>query len=215
MAKILLTRHGQTAWNVQPPRYRGRADVPLSQHGAQQAQEVAQAIAARGRPSALYTSPLARCTATAAAIAAATGVAAAVVDGLIDIDYGQWQGLTEDEARTRWPLESESWLRAPQYARPPGGESLQDVLARVAAALRELLRRHADQTLVIVAHDAVNRVILLHALDMPLSRYRSFAQDNCALSEIDFADGAFSILRVNDTGHLEAASRGALRGLGQ
>jgi phosphoserine phosphatase len=80
----------------------------------------------------------------------------------------------------------------------PGGESLQDVLARGVAALRVVMGRHPGETVVLVGHDGVNRVILVHALDLPLSRHRRLGEDPCAIDEIDFSGSEFSVRSVND-----------------
>jgi broad specificity phosphatase PhoE len=124
------------------------------------------------------------------------------VPGLVDIDYGEWQGLTPEEVGQRWPEPLDTWYRMPQWAAIPGGEGLQDVLARAVAALRDVIGRHPRETVVMVGHDSVNRVILLHALDLPLSRYRRLGQDPCAINEIDFSAGEFSVRTVNEIYHL-------------
>ena len=71
------------------------------------------------------------------------------------------------------------------------------------AALREVIGRHANDTVVVVGHDSVNRAILLHALDLPLSRYRRLGQDPCAINEIDFTAGEFTVRSVDETFHLK------------
>ncbi|MDF3933736.1 histidine phosphatase family protein [Pseudomonas citronellolis] len=204
MTTIILTRHGHVDW-IAPERFRGRAQLPLSELGRRQAQAVARSIAQGWRPQAIYTSPLARCVDTGAAIAAATGAPAQALEGLADIDYGQWQGLTHDEVRARWPEEHRLWLAAPDLAAIPAGESLAEVLARGTAVLREVLRRHAGQTLVLVGHDSVNRVLLLQMLGLPLARYWRLKQEPCCLNEIVFADDAFTLHRLNGTEHLAGA----------
>jgi probable phosphoglycerate mutase len=70
------------------------------------------------------------------------------------------------------------------------------------AALRDVIGRHPRETVAVVGHDSVNRVILLHALDLPLSRYRRLGQDPCAINEIDFSAGEFTVRSVNGTWHL-------------
>src|SRR5262249_56015871 len=107
---------------------------------------------------------------------------ARVRDGRIDMGEGDWQGRTPDEVRPLWPAELESWYRTPDWTAIPGGETLQDVLARSVAALRTVISRHPDETVVLVGHDSVNRVILLHALALPLSRYWRLAQHPRALT---------------------------------
>jgi probable phosphoglycerate mutase len=121
----------------------------------------------------------------------------------VDIDYGDWQGLTPDEVGRKWPELLDTWYRAPDWAAIPGGESLQDVLARAVMALRDVIGRHPGETVVLVGHDSVNRVILLHALDLPLSRYRRLGQDPCAINEIDFSACGFTVRSANDTYHLK------------
>ena len=201
MIRIILVRHGHVDW-LAPERFRGRAELPLSNLGRRQAQAVAGYIAASWKPEAVYTSPLGRCRETGAAIAAPFGIELQPVDGLADIDYGKWQGLTRDQAEERWPDETELWFRAPHLAVIPGGETLTAVLSRATAALREVLRHHPEGTVVLVGHDSVNRVLLLFALELPLSRYWRLRQDPCGVNELLFHDGSFTIGSINQTQHL-------------
>ena len=202
MTKIILVRHGHVE-GISPARFRGRADLPLTPEGLRQAEATARRIEVSWTPAALYASPLSRCLTTAEAIGRPFGLTPAPVPGLMDIDYGEWQGLTPDEVGRKWPEPLDTWYRAPDWAAIPGGESLQDVLARTVAALREVIGRHPTDTVVVVGHDSVNRIILLHALDLPLSRYRQLGQDPCAINEIDFSAGEFTIRSVNGTYHLK------------
>ena len=98
MTKIILVRHGHVDW-IAPERFRGRAELPLSSLGRRQAQAAAGYIAATWKPDAVYTSPLGRCRETGAAIAAPFRLEPQPIDGLCDIDYGKWQGLTRDQAK--------------------------------------------------------------------------------------------------------------------
>ncbi len=116
-----------------------------------------------------------------------------------------WQGLTTDEARARSPDELDTWYRHPDWAAIPRGETLQQVLTRAVAALREVIRHHPDDTIVLVAHDSVNRVLLLHALELPLSRYWRFKQNPCCINELDLSADGFTILGINQTDHLRQA----------
>ena len=154
------------------------------------------------RPVAIHTSPMGRCVDTGAAIGKIVGVAPAAMPGLNDIDYGDWQGLTRDEAHARWPAEIDLWYAHPDWAALPNGESLQQVLTRAVAALRDIVRRHPDDTVVLVAHDSVNRVLLLHALELPLSRYWRLKQSPCCINELDFGPDGFTIHSINRIGHL-------------
>ena len=84
----------------------------------------------------------------------------------------------------------------------PEGESLQQVLVRVTQALGKILREYEGKTVVMVSHDSVNRVLILHMLGLPLSKYWAIKQDPCCINEVEFADGAFQIKSINETWHL-------------
>ena len=205
MTKIILVRHGHVE-GISPERFRGRDDLTLTGEGRRQAAVTAGRIHATWRPAAAFTSPLSRSRATAEAIATPLGLSPRPLDGLVDIDYGEWQGLTPDEVRARWPGLLEIWYRAPDWAAIPGGETLQDVLVRALSVLRDVVDRHPSDTVVLVAHDSVNRIILLHALGLPLSRYWRLGQHPCAINEIDFLGDGSVVLSMNETGHLRQAA---------
>ena len=200
MTAIILVRHGHVE-GITPERFRGRADLPLTELGRRQAAAVAREVAARCRPEAIYASPLARCRDTAAAIGAACGVAPQTAAGLVDIDYGDWQGLSREAASARWPEEVARWFRVPHLAAIPNGESLAALSLRAGAALHDILRRHPHGTVVAVAHDTVNRVLLLQALELPLSRFWRIKQQPCAINQLDFDGDAFTVCSLNEAQH--------------
>jgi phosphoserine phosphatase len=202
MTKIILTRHGHVE-GIKPERFRGRAPLLLTKRGAAEAAALAQRIAAAWRPAHIYTSPMGRCVATATAIARATGIAAKTCEDLNDIDYGAWQFKTFPEAKAQDPALFAAWFATPDLVRFPNGESLQDLVARAANALRMVLVRHPDETIVLVGHDSVNRALLLGLLDQPLSAYWRVAQDPCCINEIDVTRGNVCVRSVNETQHLE------------
>ena len=205
MTQIILVRHGHVE-GIDPPRFRGRTEIPLTELGMRQARAAAGRIAGSWRPAAIYTSPMGRCVATGQAISAATGVASRTLDQLNDLDYGSWQWKTYQEVEGQEPKLFALWGKAPHLLRFPNGESLQDLVARGSDAIRFVLDRHATATVVMVGHDSVNRAILLQLLDQPLSAYWRLAQDPCGISEIDIADGRVCARSVNETWHL--ADRG-------
>jgi len=201
MTKIILVRHGHVE-GISPERFRGRADLALTTVGRRQADTTARRIHAVWAPAAIYTSPLSRARETGEAIGKPFGLSPSLLDGLVDIDYGQWQGLTPDEVRARWPALLDIWYRAPDWTAIPGGETLQELAARTVSALREVMRRHPQGIVVLVGHDSVNRAILLHALGLPLSGYRRLGQGPCAINELDFSGDGFVVLSMNETSHL-------------
>lgn len=203
MTKILLTRHGHVD-GIRPARFRGRAELPLTDHGLAQADALARRLARHWKPAAVYTSPLQRCVVTGARIAAACGITASVHEGLGDIDYGAWQMRTHEEVRAETPEAYRLWRERPHLVRFPGGEALQDVVVRTADALRQMLARHAAETVVLVGHDSVNRALLLQLLDQPLSAYWRLSQDPCTLNVLEvLAGGDVRVECINDTSHLD------------
>ncbi len=207
MTKILLVRHGHVE-GIKPERFRGRADLPLTACGQAQADRVAQRIASAWKPRSVYTSPLTRCVATGAAIASACGISYALMDDLIDIDYGAWQFRSLKDIERDNPKLLETWLVTPHLVRFPGGDSLQDLVARTSNALRRSLELHVDETVVLVGHDSVNRALLLQLLDQPLSSYWRLAQAPCCINEIDVSGSRVEIVRVNETAHLDGITVG-------
>jgi broad specificity phosphatase PhoE len=203
MTKILLTRHGHVD-GIKPERFRGRQPLALTAQGRADAAAVARRIAASWRPSRIYTSPMERSVKTAEAIADACRIATVDRrDDLNDIDYGAWQFKSFADAEAENAALFAAWFATPQLVRFPNGESLQDVDARTANALRLILSRHPGEVVVVVAHDSVNRALLLQFLGLPLSAYWRIAQNPCCLNEIDIADGKVRIQRINETNYLE------------
>jgi len=202
MTKILLTRHGHVE-GINPERFRGRAPLELTARGRKEADAIAERIAAAWRPAKIYTSPMSRCIATAAAIAKACGAESVICDDLNDINYGLWQFKTFEEAKAENPSLFAAWFATPHLVRFPNGESLQDLAARCADALRFVLAQHPEDAIVLVGHDSVNRALLLQLLDLPLSAYWRLAQNPCCLNEVDIAAYKICIQRVNETRHLD------------
>ncbi len=205
MTRIVLVRHGETEWN-RVERFRGRADVPLNPNGISQAEAAARRIAERWRPAAVYSSPLSRALKTAEAIARRSHLSVEVHPGLIDIQYGQWQGLTPEEARRQWPRLVAEWYRAPGTMRIPGGESLDELRERCGRTISEIVDRHPGNTVVAVSHTVVNRVILLVVLGLGNDRFWRLRQDTCAINEIEAEGGELTLVSMNDTCHLPQAS---------
>ncbi len=199
--RIVLVRHGHVE-GIAPPRFRGRIDLPLTELGLRQAAAARDDVAATARPVAVYTSPLSRCVRTGDIIGEPFGLTAKSVAQFTDIDYGSWQGRTLDEVQATDAAMLDVWLHSPTMAEIPSGESLHCVAARVAAVLRKILSKHPDDQILLVGHDTVNRVLLLHALELPLSRYWHIRQDPCAISVLEHGDGGWTVHSINETGHL-------------
>lgn len=207
MTRVLLIRHGQTEWN-RDQIYRGRADVPLSETGLQQARALAGRLAGE-RISAVFTSPLKRAYATAEHLEAVSGCAPQVVEGLIDICYGEWEG------QSRWRLQRDAselharWLTQPHLVRPPGGETLAEVRERASEALRRIIEQQPQRTVAVVSHRVVNKVLLCHALGLGDDAFWRVRQDTCCLNILEWDGSQLAVTLLNDTCHLHGLEKDA------
>lgn len=201
MTRIILVRHGQTAWN-QAERIRGQVDIPLDEVGLAQAEATAARVAEEWNPVAIYSSPLLRAVQTAQAIARKCKLDVQIVAGMNDMNFGQWQGVPYDEVERRWPDLARAWLKTPHLVTFPDGENLAMVRQRAMAALTQLIEQHPEDEIVIVAHTVVNRVLLCAVLGLDNSEYWRIGQDTCAINVIDWRKGKFFIHSLNDICHL-------------
>lgn len=198
---ILLVRHGHVP-GISPVRFRGRAEIELTELGVAEAAKTALWIARFWRPTVVYTSPMKRCKDTGAEIARTCGVNGEVLQDLNDLDYGDWQWQTHDAVAAESPALYRCWRTTPQLMRFPKGESLQELGARATDVLRYSMERHPGETLVIVGHESINRTILLQILDLPLSAYWKLALDPCGISEMAISAETMRVIRINESTHL-------------
>lgn len=202
MTTLVLTRHGHVD-GINPARFRGQHDLPLTEQGHAEAAMTADRIASQWQPVAVRTSPLKRCVVTGRLIAEACGLEPVISDGLQDLHYGDWQWKTHDEVKQRWPHLYASWHATPHLVRFPSGESLQDIVLRSADVIRAMIEGFPDDTVVLVGHDSVNRALLLQLLDQPLSAYWKIAQDPCCINVIECNKDTIRIVSINDTSHIK------------
>jgi broad specificity phosphatase PhoE len=182
---IVLVRHGETDWNRER-RYQGHADTPLNEAGRAQARELAEMLRSED-VSAVYTSPLRRASETARIVAGRLGLEARELEPLREIDVGDWQGLTVDEVRTRFPERADvAW-----HSGWPNGETHDELAARVVPALLELGRRHTGDRVLGVTHAGPIRAALSAATGLAHeeSRARIGPLTNCAVFRFAVRDG--------------------------
>jgi broad specificity phosphatase PhoE len=200
VTRVYLLRHAESVWNSEG-RAQGQLESELSPRGQAQAARLARTLGVVPLR-AVYSSPLLRAFDTAQAVADRHGLSVVTDPDLREIGLGAWEGLTSAQITERFGDMIVRRRRDPLGVVPPGGESLPDVQARVMGTLRTILGRHPDGTIAIVAHGAVNRVVLLSVLAAPLDSYWRLRQDNGAINIVEF-DGARSWVRtVNETAHL-------------
>lgn len=198
MSRVVLVRHGETIWHAEN-RYAGRSDVELTPRGFDQARDLGK-WAAGAQLSAVWSSPLSRARLTAQPAAEAAHVPLQIDDRLIEVDFGQAEGLTGKEMHERFPEARASFLKDPVVNPLPGGENPVRAARLGARALRTIASSGADKTRVlVVAHNTLLRLVLCELLHIPLSLYREVFPElaNGALTEIRIDGGSTSLLSFN------------------
>jgi broad specificity phosphatase PhoE len=203
MTTIYLIRHGQTDWNKEKI-FRGRADVPLNDHGRREAEALSRHLS-HVRPDACYASPLSRARETAEIAVRPHAPDVVSDEGMTDIDYGEWQGLRDADVQKRFPDLYARWHEKPQTVRFPGGESLAMVKRRALASLDRIRSGHPGATVFVVAHRVVTKVIMCAALGLSNAAFWRIQQDNCAYNIIKLSEKETVVVLMNDTCHMKSA----------
>jgi len=199
---LYLSRHAQTASSA-IDSFNGQRELPLTEVGRAQARKLGLRLA-QVPWTAVYRSPLGRTGETAALIA--PGSAAHILPGLIEINYGAWEGLSPGEARALNPLHYDAWVKDPSQLGPPGGETAAQVAERALAALDQILAVGGPGPVLAVSHKATLRILAAALTLSPIGSYRTrWPQDECALNLIELRRDKPPFLRLwNDTSHLDA-----------
>jgi ribonuclease H / adenosylcobalamin/alpha-ribazole phosphatase len=199
--RFILLRHGATEYSP-AHRFAGRSDLDLTPAGIEQARQAAERVAELAEVAAVYSSPLLRARHTARLLAERLGLPVAVEDGLIETDFGDWDGYTHDEVRQKWPAELGRWLADPLVA-PPGGESLAVTIERVRQAADRIRARHVGESVVLVSHVWPIKALIQLALGAPPIVMHRMYLSAAAISTIDYrADGTALLTSFNATGQL-------------
>jgi broad specificity phosphatase PhoE len=207
MGKIFLLRHGETDYHAQK-RLLGRMNIGLNETGREQARRAAGYFEDI-ELSAVYCSPLKRCLETARPTAESKGLEIQVMDELIEVEMGEWDGRLVKEL---FEMENEllsRWLRNPSSVMLPGGEDFNAVKERAAVALEKITKRHAEGSpALIVAHGGPIRVMLCQALRMNIDDMLRIEIELVSVSSIAFFQGGIAesgvVTLVNDTSHLKS-----------
>lgn len=200
--RILLCRHGETLWNAEG-RYQGQIDIPLSEIGEGQARALGERLKEVPITRAV-ASPLSRALRTAELALGNRSGMLHTEPGLMEIAHGAWEGKLASEIAVEELPRLKAWKEAPDTVQMPGGESLQQVLDRAwPAFVTACAGLAAEDILLVVAHDAVNRVVLAHILGLPLSRIWGFRQAPATLNLLEGPDPTkLEVVRLNDASHV-------------
>jgi broad specificity phosphatase PhoE len=200
--RILLARHGETPWNAEG-RYQGQIDIPLSPVGEGQAKALGQRLK-DVRIDRAVASPLSRAQRTAQlALGDARADMLLTDPELQEIAHGEWEGLLASEIQDKDPARLLAWREEPDTVLMPGGESLRQVLDRSWRGLARAAEGLSDDdTLLIVAHDAVNRVLLCRILGLPIAKLWAFRQAPTTLNLLEGPSvDQLEVVRLNDCAH--------------
>ena len=206
--RLLLVRHGETEWNRQQ-RFQGRIDIPLNENGRVQGAKAAALLKTVPIDTAV-SSPLLRPKETAEMILQHHPAAPLTLESnLQEISHGEWEGKFAAEIEQDYPGLLQQWQQAPETVQMPGGENLQQVWDRAIAAWEEIVAANSGfetpQTILVAAHDAINKAILCYVTGLGPEHFWCFKQGNGAVSVIDYPNGAQSapvLTAMNITTHL-------------
>jgi probable phosphoglycerate mutase len=204
MTELIVIRHGQTDWNLEP-RFQGQVDVPLNAVGRDQARRLADLLAAE-RPAVLLSSDLKRTRETAAPLARAWGLDAECDPAWREQAFGLFDGHDFGTLQREHPALWARWIEfRADFALPGGGESTQAFDARVAAALAALAERHPQRKVVLVTHGGVLDMLWRRARAESLDGPRRVDTPNTGINRLRLSGAEIQIEAWAQTPHLAAA----------
>ncbi|HBX69202.1 MAG TPA: phosphoglycerate mutase [Chloroflexi bacterium] len=195
MTTILLIRHGENEY-VAKGRLAGRLPgVHLNDNGRQQAESVAQALA-EAPIQAVYSSPMERCLETAQPLAAALGLEVALQDGLIEVDFGEWQDKTLKELSRRklWKVVQGN----PSRMQFPGGETFANAQQRIVQTLEALNQQHDPKDLIVCfSHSDLIKLVISYYLGQPLDLFQRIMIAPASISTLHLGEMGAQVMNVN------------------
>jgi phosphoserine phosphatase len=197
--QLYVVRHGETAWNKEEV-FRGRKDVPLNETGKKQAQLTGQYFLNKGIAR-IFSSPLRRAMETAEGISKATKIPIEVMEGLNDMNFGAWEGLSLREVDKLYPEELKIWQQSPHKFHARDGESIGDVRRRVTKGIQKILPDERGPIL-LVTHRVICKIIFLYALMLKSRHFWKIRSDPASVTLIEKIGDSVSLSFLNDTCHL-------------
>lgn len=199
--ELYLIRHGSTAWN-EVVRFRGSADIPLSERGLKQAEALASFFKDT-RLSAIYTSPQRRAKHTAEIINKFHHLPLEERPELKSVNYGEWEGKLEEDVARDYPQLYREYIEHIESFRFPQGETLEDLKGRALKVIKEGLSSFEGGKILVVSHQVVTRVLICALLNISSSLYWQIGQDPGCLNIFEFFRGKFYLKLLNYCPKLE------------
>lgn len=182
--KLYFIRHGQTDWNIRG-MIQGSTDTELNENGIRQAEELSEKIISSGiKFSKIYTSMQKRALKTAQILSNAISVEYMPVEGLEEVNLGDWEGLSWQQVREKYPVEYDEWYHNRRYTKAPNGESYQEMLERVLKAIYAIIESNNDDV-VIVTHGAVIMCLQCYITGTPFEEMTKFKTENANITIIE------------------------------
>ena len=192
---IWLLRHGEPAADARGHCY-GSLDVELSAEGVREAHRAVHVLR-QSRLTTIYSSPRRRCLDAARILAAEQNVPLETLEALREIDFGDFEGRTYESIAAEFPEIYRQWMECPTKVRFPGGESFDAMWIRVTNAVKTLRGRHAGQSIAIVTHGGVTRIVLAGALGIAPENIFRIAQRYGAMNLIRYFDNVPLVELIN------------------
>ena len=196
--QIILVRHGETMAN-KAQLVLGTSDVPLTELGRDQAKAAAQKISLmEPSPTILFSSPYQRAKETAGYISNVIGLNPIFIDGLKEMNSGEMEGIKASEMDDKYPEYMKNWRRDHSTARPPGGETLEEVHSRAWKSILNIFNEYDESLVVVVAHLFPIQGILCNVLGIKSNNFEKLVIDLGSLSYIEIQSNSYRLLRMND-----------------
>lgn len=200
MIKLILLRHGQTNWNKEG-RYQGQIDTDLSELGVEQAKKLGLGLK-NIKIDIFIASPLKRAYETACESAKYHNKEVLKDERLLEINHGTWEGKLSSEVQNFDGELLKMWKNTPHLVQMPNGENLEDVRKRSVEAILDYAKKYDGKTVAVFAHDAVNKVLISHFINAPISSFWNILQDNTCINVLEISENSSKIVTLNSTNHL-------------
>jgi len=205
MTRLILTRHGQTEWNVKG-FVQGALDSPLSDAGIEQARRLSARLAGE-KIDHIYSSPLGRAVSTARLIADPRHLQVCECPEFREISFGQWEGKSWKQLRSNEPELFAQWEACPYLFRFPQGEVMEDVLLRAKPRLHRLIEAHPGETICVVSHGITLKVLVTDLMGYSLADWLETPwQSNTALNIFEVEGNQVRALVLGDNSHVESST---------